>query len=85
MKRLLTLLTLVFGAIALICAAAWQLQIPSERQRFNASGGEPRGGPTGFQPICFRRVADGGRLFPPAEFFRDWALRRPAGGFSSRW
>ncbi|MCX6923781.1 MAG: efflux RND transporter periplasmic adaptor subunit [Verrucomicrobia bacterium] len=46
MKRLLTLLALVFGAIALICAAAWQLQIPSERQRFNPSGGEPRGGPS---------------------------------------
>jgi RND family efflux transporter MFP subunit len=43
MKRLLILLALVFGAIALICAAAWQLQLPAERRRFDASAGEPGG------------------------------------------
>jgi RND family efflux transporter MFP subunit len=70
MKRLLILLALVFGAIALICVAAWQLQIPAERQRFNASGRESRGGDpssTNTQPTS--RVTAEGRLvaYPGAQ------------------
>ena len=65
MKRLLTLLALVFGAVALICVAAWQLQIPSERTRFDAPANEPRAGSR--SPTNVRlpsHVAAEGRLMP---------------------
>ena len=61
MKRLLTLLALVFGAIAVICLAAWQLQIPSERKRFDSPAGRLTGGVLSpiNAPLPDRVVAEG--------------------------